>query len=144
MIQIRPATQDERRFVRATWLESLQKDESRTAIAKKFSSGDEFATCWGRLIDHILRRASVTVACEEGAPGGLVVGWICFERDVLHYVYVRHALRHAGLARQLGCDAKFTPEGSWLCSHRTEISDRLLPKYRNARHQLRLAFPPNV
>ena len=71
-----------------------------------------------RLIERLVERGAVIqVAKSEG----VIVGWICTEGSVLHYVYVKSAFRDFGVAKKLW-EVVGRPTD---CSHSSEATQSL-------------------
>ena len=51
-------------------------------------------------INELLERSTVVMACDPGDPN-YILGWAVIEGPVVHYVYVRQALRRARVAQRL-------------------------------------------
>lgn len=128
-ITLRHATEFELPFVRGSWLQSFASSSWAEFVTPKSSEhmgppcnacgtqklrchrnskgllvyevDESFVRGHKALIGAILERANVTVAVAED---GLVEGWIVRQYRLVHYMYVRHDSRRAGLAKRLAAD----------------------------------------
>jgi GNAT superfamily N-acetyltransferase len=82
------------------------------------------------LIKKLLQRCDVLVACMVDDPDQ-VYGWICFEPNVMHYVFVKSLYRKCGVGSAL-IEAAF-PVGTNFCfSHHTFHTRKRLFQSRNS------------
>lgn len=94
---IRRATADDAGFVLNSWLKSYnewRRPEERRA---------GYWTAHKDVIAALLETSRVLVACDAQAPTS-IYGWACGQPGtptLLHYLYVKRAMRHAGVARAL-------------------------------------------
>lgn len=96
---LRDATDDDLRFVCGSWLQGCKVGPMLGLFDKEGLTGDLFWKLQRERIHALLSRSVVTVAVK---PDGLIAAWVCIERGVLHYAYVRWMDRHEGtLARML-------------------------------------------
>ncbi len=136
---IRQAQQDDVPFIMSSWLKSFRdKDQG-------FAEGCPnriFYACHHRVVEVLLPRSMVVVACDENDPR-TIVAWACYERGdggclVVHYLYVKQPLRRNGVARQL-MTTLLAIEGepeTVFYTHRTEAVERMrsLPRSRFVFH----------
>jgi hypothetical protein len=80
-------------FIYSSWLKSNRKSPMTADVRN-----DVYFSYHHRLIERLVERgATIQVAKSEG----VIVGWICSEGPVLHYVYVKSAFRDFGVAKKL-------------------------------------------
>ena len=117
--RIRPAEPSDRGFICSTWLRDYGE---HSAFARKIAQAD-YRLFHGLVIDRILSRAHVAVACDVTDPS-VLYGFIVWEPGVLQYAYVKRAFRRMGMFQalmrmaELGDEFKFshltyTGEGLW-------------------------------
>lgn len=96
---VRPARRTDAHFIASSWLKSYRDSPATAAVPSQ-----TFYYWHHRVIEVVLARAAVLVACDPDDPD-TIVGWACAEAMpgalVLHYVYVKHAFRRFGIARAL-------------------------------------------
>jgi hypothetical protein len=90
--EIREATDDDRRFVAASWYDDYWK-----RWGEKNVSRPTYHTGQGTRIDNLLVSCLTLVAYFPQAPDE-VLGWACMEGSVLHYCYVKAVYRRRGIA----------------------------------------------
>lgn len=78
-----------------------------------------------RLVRDILDRSHTLVATRPEDPDQ-ILGWLCYEPALLHYVYVKTIYRGWGIARRMLGRANITRERPAVFSHRTSHSDQKL------------------
>lgn len=114
-VALRPMAPADRNFVRKSWLRSY------AASAQARIAGRAYWTGHHDLIERLLERASVRVACSS-THAGTIVGFACVGwPSTLHYVYVREEFRRYGVARRLLADL---PAGVTY-SHRSDMVSAL-------------------
>lgn len=94
-VEFRPMDHSDEAYVLSTWARSHRDHARRTHRTP--AKLDEYRA--GVMLPAV-NLAGVTVACSSEHRGTLL-GWICATPRVLHYVYVRDALRCQGLAREM-------------------------------------------
>lgn len=117
-LHLRPAIGQDLNFIFDTFRESVRHDSSlgrscRTSIFKK-----EFA----KVIDHILAKAKVLIACMS-SDHNVILGYLIFEPDIIHYCFVKQAFRRMGIAYELFKSAYQCgkdPEREIQCSFKTQ------------------------
>ena len=93
---IRPIVPDDVAFVLASWLDGYWPDCPCSLVMPK----SVWWTRWHRVLENILadERTKTVVACNPEDPTQLY-GFACARPpDVLHWVYVKQAFRHNGIA----------------------------------------------
>ncbi len=115
---------DELNFVFDSWARSFQKSKWAGNIPNNLYDSVSRA-CSAEIID---RGARVVVAVEEMADGTRnIVGYSVSEpkKKVLHYLYVKQALRGLGIGARLLADA-VKGETNWRYTHKTAACDGFL------------------
>lgn len=114
-----PELEQYKAVVLATWLRSLRHGNPffRDADAKTYW------TIYSKVIMALMRRPEcvVRVAVLSDEPD-VVIGWSAVERNVLHFVYVKHQGRKRGIARSL------IPEQIAVITHLTKTGRSLWQK----------------
>lgn len=114
---------EEFNFIFDSWARSFQKSK----WAGNVRNCDYAATSRGTAGDIIDRGARVVVAVEDMADGTRnIVGYSVSEpaKKVLHYLYVKRALRGLGIGKKLLVDLGDT--ANWRYTHKTSACDRFL------------------
>lgn len=114
-IHTRPPVPADEAFVFATWLKSVYYGNSWFKGIEK----NHFMTAYRRVIGSLLLQSTTEVACLSDDPD-VVVGYIVYSSDTLHYVYVKKAWRQLGVARKLANGKQFK-----RCTHLTETGVKL-------------------
>lgn len=98
-VQIRGATNNDAGFIFDTWLNSFRRSHHTRGI-----EGPVYYDEQRRIIETLLPRCSVLMACDSKYPTslfGYAVAEIIDNLLVLHWVYMREALRDHGIGTQL-------------------------------------------
>jgi hypothetical protein len=97
-------------FVYSSWLKSLRPHSK--VLKYLFFLGQH------RLIESLLARpgVSVGVICLDESPE-VILGWICHEFGIVHYLYVKSEFRRLGLANKMLQDRKLTDDGVAYTHH---------------------------
>lgn len=91
-LSIRPATEDDLRFVRASWFESFRHGGYAPQVAfPVYRAGQH------RIIEQCLAKGRCYVAFATEVPDE-VVSWAVVEDDKLHFVYTKQVYRRLGTA----------------------------------------------
>ncbi len=94
-LSIRHATEDDLKFVRASWFESFKQGGYAPQVAFPIYRGGQDA-----IIEKCLKVSCTLVAYATSVPDE-VCSWACIEGDKLHYVYTKLVYRRHGLALNL-------------------------------------------
>jgi hypothetical protein len=78
-------------FIVNSWTRSLWKHQQHVK---------DFPILHQRRITAILENAKVMLACDSTDPS-VIFGYVVWEPDVLHWVYVKHAFRKLSLCRSM-------------------------------------------
>lgn len=119
--KIRPLREGDWHFVLSSWLRSFAAGKTQTP--KFWAQNQAF------IEDRRQRGATFLVACDPDDED-FIFGWSCAEGPVLHYVYVKEAFRHAGVARALAAES-FPCSTIWF-THQTNYSDDILKRHAGA------------
>lgn len=95
-VTFRPPTNEDLNFIVNSWLKSYREAQPAVPNAQYYEGQK-------RLILDLLSRCDTVLAVDPEAPSH-VLGYLCYERgspDVIHFVYVKFALRRNGLASLL-------------------------------------------
>lgn len=109
-LALREATSRDRSFVASRWVRSYSA--ARADVSKA-----TYEQRWNDLVDLLLPRCRVTIACSANEPSALW-GFAVTEGDVVHYVYVMREFWRAGVARALITEALGSYPESVRCTHR--------------------------
>ena len=123
LASLRPATGADANFVLSSWLKSFFRN--RQMWVPLPLAEHEYFHGHHRLLEKLLQRASVVVACDQQDPSQ-ILGWLCYEmiREpkeilVVHFVYVKSAYRGFGVGRQLW-NAVHVPDIRTVATHWTK------------------------
>lgn len=94
-LSFREATPEDLRFVRHSWFESYR----RGGLAPQVQF-EVYKLGQGRLIDLLLQNHGAWIAHHPDVPDE-IIGWSCSAGRLVHYLYVKQAYRHYGVARRL-------------------------------------------
>lgn len=80
-------------------------------------------------IDALIRRgAEIKLAVDPDDPN-IILGWMCAEAPVLHYVYVKEAYRGQGIAMTLLAAVGLAAQKILPCSHWTPFAEQVAAKH---------------
>lgn len=128
LVSIRDMQPEDKNFIYASWLRGLYYGESWFSLIPK----NEFMQHYHKVIDFILNKPTVTIkiAClKEDAD--VILGYAVFEKDKLHWVFVKKNWRTIGIARDL------VPSTTKTVTHLTKVGVSILHKHN-------LSFNPFV
>lgn len=117
-MKLRPMLDTDRALVINSWVRSYseQSSEARAYVGKAMGL---FGRDYARVVVDLLARSQVIIACLADNPDS-VVGWMCWEGEVLHYVLVKQGFdadwRRLGVARWMLQDFASMPV---VYTHRT-------------------------
>ncbi len=103
MITFREPSKADYNFIASSWLKSFRKFEPKV-------DSDVYYKHHNRLIDSIMARSKVIIACNEN-DNEQVFGYIVYEESpisIVHYTYVKEAYRKMGIAKALSRAAHIT------------------------------------
>lgn len=122
-IKIRPATQDDVKFIFNSWLKSYKHSK----FAKPIISTIYF-TEHHRIIESMLKNYETLVACNADDPdqiygfanGDLIQGVFC-----INYVYVKQSFRNFKICTKLLLALGYDSTKASVRSHETRISEKI-------------------
>ena len=98
-VRFRAPVPDDLNVIRSSWVKSARKAPAHVAVP-----GDRYFASYPAIVEALLRRARVAIACNPEAEQQ-VFAWVCYEPWpaglVLHYVYAKFHFRRLGVARAL-------------------------------------------
>lgn len=113
-IDITPGTEAARNWILSSWLRSNHDGGNgfwRSATDQVYWFNQSL------LASKLLRESETLIATLAGEPD-LFVGYVVWQRDVLHYVYVKAAYRRDGVASRLLEFCKLADFGKFdTCTH---------------------------
>lgn len=138
---IRAARSDDEPFIRNSWLKSLRNVQPYKDVPNAI-----YYVKQNKVLDAIFKDSYVLVAADP-EDDSCIWGWVCFGQTplgseqvpVLHYVYVKNALRGFGVARELLNAAS-------LSGHEMVIASVWTPRMSESklRHEYKLIADPFV
>lgn len=107
-------------FLYNSWLKSYRDSPTVQSISNTVYYAEQH-----KLIERLLQapEAKAVVACNPEDPTQ-IYGYIVYQPDVLHWVYVKHTFRGAGIARMLVAEAGLSAK--LIYTHRVKNSERLV------------------
>jgi hypothetical protein len=138
-IEVRIATPDDMRLVKASWYESFR----RGGFSFPDIGSDLYHAGHGKVIDEILARPGVTVAVAAVTEiPDEICAWVAFEKNTIHYLYCKQAYRHLKIALNLVQMCATTKKVTFkFCSHMTRGGVRL-GRFLKVRFNPYLQFHP--
>ena len=121
-IKIRDAHPEDINFIYATWLRSYRRDSDVGRQARNLVYYKEY----NKVIDHLLTSSTIKVACLDDDEV-VILGYAVFDRDNIHYVFVKEAFRRLGIAKRLIESSLILPE---TCTHSTYIAEVIIEKFK--------------
>lgn len=101
-ISVRRATQEDLRFVCATWFESNWKTITKFMTFPQFP---DYKIGMNKRQERILRDSITAIAYATAVPDE-IIGYAITEKNILHFVYVKSVYRRQGIATALVGDDK--------------------------------------
>ncbi len=121
---LRDACGDDLSFIYSTWLESYRYD---SFFGKSHRNGVFFPD-YQLVLDKLLEESRVVVACVPDSPE-TILGYIVFEPNLLHYIFVKGAFRRFGIATSLLDYAFPNLERSVCFTHKTYTAFPFIAKH---------------
>ena len=109
---IRPANETDTNRIYSDWLRSYRQNSTTL----KDLSEKIFFNEHRKVITDIIKRGKVLVLADK-LDDYVVAGFICFEPQILHYIYIIKDFRKLGLATELMEAANFKRGQELLISH---------------------------
>jgi len=123
-LSLRPITIEDESFIYSSWLKSYRNSDFGSLM-----SNATYFKFTQLIIERILSRASVVVACDE-KDSQTILGYIVSEpsgsNQVVQYVYVKEIYRNLGLAKHLLDHV--TESKPFTYTHHTRAISTLLSK----------------
>lgn len=121
---IDPALEQYKALVLATWLNSLKHGSDFFGLVDSHT----FFDVYRRVILGILRRPDCVVRLAVlGDEPDTALGWCVFEKNVLHFVYVRPGEKGAS-SRRCGIGQSLLPKSFDVATHMTKIGKSIWKK----------------
>lgn len=116
---IREETPDDNAFILSSWKQSYR------ATYPDLHSGPFFSSLEQQL-RKIRKRSKILVACDPERPE-FIVGYVVYEPEAVHYIYVKEIRRENGVARELlkACGQNKHPI---VCTYWTRACERYAAK----------------
>ena len=109
-------------FVIDSWMRSFYTNSPFTIYLPR----KEFQVKHLPIINRLIGKSTIRLAVEGMSPD-IIVGYIVYEPEVMHYVYVKEAFRGFGIGRRLiaQCDFPSCPRVTHLTERGRQITRRL-------------------
>ena len=115
--KVRDARLGDKSFIFSTWLLGLYHGND---WFKEIDKGIYFST-YKLIVEHLLINSRVMVACLPDDED-VVLGYIVFKENVIHWIFVKKPWRKLGIAKLL------FPSGITVCTHLTKAGKAIKPK----------------
>lgn len=119
-VAVREANENDWPFITDSWEKSLSHNQRERPNRGWY---DRLHLRIERLRE---RGATFKVAYNRNDPGQ-ILGWACFEKPVVHYVFIKQYFRECGVARQLLAD--FASLRTVLCSEWVPVLNKIAKKH---------------
>lgn len=98
MFKLRMSNVGDINFVYSTWLRSYKHDSPLTKYTKRELFFDQHQ----KILDRLLSKEGmrVSIACDPDDEM-IIYGYLVYEPNVIHYIYVKDAFRRRGIATTL-------------------------------------------
>jgi len=93
-VTIRPAERGDMNFVYSSWLSAVATSEKRRTPKNLVYKHHR------PIMERALEESRVVVACMEDCHDQ-ILGWLCHDGDIVHYLYIKQSFRGFGLATLL-------------------------------------------
>ena len=119
--EVRLADEADLAFIYQSWLKSLRVDSHYKHLTTKAT----FFTNYRLILDEILSESMILVACLP-EDHNVILAYLCYSGDTLHYAFCKEAFRNLGITRMLYKEAfKNKP----VITHYTYSSDPIIQKH---------------
>jgi hypothetical protein len=120
LVAIRPFEENDRNLIYVTWLKGLRFGNDWFESIPQ----DIYFENYHKVIDSILIRPKIeiNIACLKDDPS-VILGYVVFESDILHYLFVKPVWRNIGIARDL------CPKNIKTTTHLTSLGQAIMPKH---------------
>jgi len=121
---VRDATQEDLPLIYNSWLKQYRESPFSVGI-----SNSVFYSQHRKVIDHLLSRAIIKVACDTQDPTK-IYSWACgevYDTPVLHFAYTKKEYRNKGLCKLLLAEFGWSLGNHIITTH--------FMKYKNSRQQ---------
>lgn len=138
-IQLRRARKSDLPFISSSWLQSYRDAPAVDGCPNGVYYHDQH-----QLLERLLQRSVVLVAVDEQDPDQ-IAGWVCAEvlngpALVLHYIYVKHAMRKFGVAKRMVATLVAAEQpAAVFYTHRTKRAASILRKRKEIIYRPSLA-----
>ena len=95
-LKIRPPKPTDLNFIQSTFLKSMKRESTLGAQC----AGDLFFNEFQKVVDRILSRSKIVVACVSENEDS-ILGYLIFEPECIHYAYVRPSSRLLDIAKDM-------------------------------------------
>lgn len=125
---IRKAQPTDIPFIYSSWLKSFRHN---SLLGKSSIRTSVFYENYREILDFLLAKSNILVACLSDEPE-VILGYLVYEPEIVHYSFVKEPFRHLGIATNLLAKADL-PSFKPVCySHLTSgLSRTISEKYPN-------------
>lgn len=120
--EVRAANGGDLSFIYSTWMNSYWSDSEGYHGIK----GEIFFKDYPLIIDEILSKAKIAIACLPDAPA-VILGYLVAEPPIAHYSFVKSNFRQFGIFKSLVNHLEIKD----TFTHRTGMLSRILKYHKN-------------
>lgn len=124
-ISFRPLEADDINFLYNSWLQSY-----RAAPSARPMTNDVYFATQKAIIHNCLQRGNVLLAVDTEDPSS-IFGYICYEPQLVHFIYVKYPFRKLGIAKKLFAEAQIDLTNPIIVTHWTFASQQYQQKSNN-------------
>lgn len=101
-ILVRKPVEDDIPFVMSSWLKSYSVSDFAKPIPRKI-----FFAKHHNLVESLFQRGAQIAIASLQEDTNVILGWICDESRILHYIYTKKPFRRLGICKTLIGDKKY-------------------------------------
>lgn len=124
-IKIRPANGSDLNFIYDTFRQSMRSDSTMGRAVADGLFKREFV----KIIDDILKTATTLIACMRTNPH-VILGYLIFEPQRIHYAFTKMAFRQMGIQRALIKESGLDLSERVTTQFQTKMSYPIFEKYK--------------
>ena len=120
---VRDITEHDAAFVTSSWKQSYRHGAPHV----KWVPAYQYFQYINDAVDGLLSRSSCKLAVHESHHDS-IIGWVCFNKKAIHYVYVKQDYRQMGIGSALLKSTGLMGKPSVPITHWTEVVEKILEK----------------
>jgi ribosomal protein S18 acetylase RimI-like enzyme len=135
-ILIREAQVDDLPLVTHSW-----KQSQRKRLEWRWIPDDHYYPAMDSRINLLLQHSHLLIAAlDTDDAADLITGWMCHDKDAVHYCYVKEAYRRYGIAKRLLRESGLMAQNVIRCTHWSPLCESLAV----VRVSPRLVYAPSL